>query len=414
VYFPDRVVPMLPEALSNGLCSLNPRVDRLCMVCDMRIGPQGKVLRSRFYRGLMRSAARLTYAEVDEFQRTGAGSAAIRRLRESIDNLYQVFQALSAARRRRGALDLDLPEVKIELDERGQVSRVRPRPRNDAHRLIEVCMIAANVEAAKFLRRHRLATLFRVHEGPGEQKFEELRLMLQELGIAVPDQARKDPRHLNKALRQIAARPDADQLSMAVLRSLSQAVYQPANIGHFGLALGCYAHFTSPIRRYPDLLVHRGIGHVLDRRKPGSFRYDLPAMEQAGLRCSEQERRADEAARYVEAHLKAAYLQQHIGDTLPGTITGVTHFGMFVTLDELYVDGLVHVTALGSDYFHLTDGGLRLAGERSGRSYGLGDAVLVRVARVDADEAKVDLVLAEEAEPPRRQHGRGLRRRRRG
>jgi ribonuclease R len=414
VYFPDRVVPMLPEALSNGLCSLNPKVDRLCMVCDMRVGPHGKVLRSRFYRGLMRSTARLTYAEVDEFQRTGEGAVELQRLREPLAQLYEVFRALTIARHRRGALELDLPEVKIELDEHGQVSRIEPRPRNDAHRLIEVCMIAANVEAAKFLRRHRLPTLYRVHEGPGEQKFEELRLMLQELGIAVPEQARKDPRHLNRALTQIAARPDADQLTVAVLRSLSQAVYQPANVGHFGLALDCYAHFTSPIRRYPDLLVHRGIAHVLDRQKPGSFSYDLPAMEQAGLRCSEQERRADDAARYVEAHLKAAYLEQHIGDTLPGTVTGVTHFGIFVTLDGLYVDGLVHVTALGSDYFQLTDGGLRLTGERSGRSFGLGDALNVRVARVDADEAKVDLVLADQPEGGGHRSRRGLHRRRRG
>jgi ribonuclease R len=384
------------------------------MVCDMRIGPHGKILRSRFYRGVMRSAARLTYAEVDEFHRTGKGTADLRGVREPVAHLYDVFHALTIARHRRGALELDLPEVKIELDERGQVRRIEPRPRNDAHRLIEVCMIAANVEAAKFLRRHRLATLFRVHEGPGEQKFEELRLMLHELGIAVPEQARKEPRHLNRALTQIAERPDADQLTVAVLRSLSQAVYQPANLGHFGLALDCYAHFTSPIRRYPDLLVHRGIGHVLDRRKPGSFAYDLPAMEQAGLRCSEQERRADDAGRYVEAHLKAAYLEQHIGDTLPGTITGVTHFGIFVTLDGLYVDGLVHVTALGSDYFQLTDGGLRLTGERSGRSFGLGDAVNVRVARVDTDEAKVDLVLAEQPEVGEQRVRRGPRRRRRG
>ena len=201
VYFPDRVVPMLPESLSNGLCSLNPKVDRLCMVCDMRIGKSGKVERSRFYRGLMRSAARLTYDQVDEYQRTGEGKAVVRRVGDSIAHLYDVFRVLSAARRRRGALDLDLPEVKIELDEKGQVARVQPRPRNDAHRLIEVCMIAANVEAARFLRKQRLATLFRVHDGPGEQKFEELRVLLQGLGIAVPDAARKEPRHLNKALR---------------------------------------------------------------------------------------------------------------------------------------------------------------------------------------------------------------------
>jgi len=415
VYFPDQVVPMLPEELSNGLCSLNPKVDRLCMVCDMQLSSQGKVSSSRFYRGVMRSAARLTYEQVDEFHRTGQGSAAIKSHAAAIKDLYGVFAALGAARHKRGALELDLPEVKIELNDEGQVARVQPRPRNDAHRLIEVCMIAANVEAAKFLRKHRLATLYRVHEGPGEKKFEELRVLLQGLGIPLPEQARKDPGHLNKALLAIAQRPDADQLAIAVLRSLSQALYQPANLGHFGLALECYAHFTSPIRRYPDLLVHRGIGHILDKGKPGQFGYDQPAMELAGKSCSEKERRAEEASRYVESRLKAAYLEKRVGETLPGTVTGVTHFGIFVTLDDLYVDGLVHVTALGNDYFHLTDGGLRLTGERTGEGFGLGDAVQVRVARVDTEEAKVDLVLAEEFEtPPPRKARRGSGRRRRG
>ncbi len=413
-YFPDRVVPMLPEALSNGLCSLNPDVDRLSMVCDMRIGSNGKASRANFYRAVIRSAARLTYAEVDEFHRDRRGRPALSKLQEQIENLYGVYRVLAAARRRRGALDLDLPEVRIEMGDDGHVARVLPRHRTDAHRLIEECMIAANVQAAKFLRRKRLATLYRVHAGPGEEKFEELRLLLQGLGIKVPEQARNDPRHLNRAMREINKRPDAAQLSMAVLRSLSQAVYQPENIGHFGLGLQTYAHFTSPIRRYPDLLVHRGIGHVLAAERPGDFGYDIAAMEQEGRRCSDQERRADEAARYVEARLKAAYLLDHLGDTLPGTVTGVTHFGLFVTLDDLYVDGLVHVTSLGNDYFHVTDSGLRLSGERSGRSYGLGDTVMVTVQRVDTDEAKIDFALAEATEP-RRSNRRGMRgRRRRG
>ena len=412
VYFADRVVPMLPESLSNGLCSLNPSVERLCMVCDMRIESTGKLGKARFYRGVMRSAARLTYIEVDRFQREGRGSEALGGLRAQIDHLYGVYRSLAKARQRRGALDLDLPEVKIELGEDGRVARVLPRPRNDAHRLIEECMIAANVQAAKFLRRHRLPALYRVHPGPGEEKFEELRVLLQELGIKVPAQARTDPRHLNRALSEIAKRPDAAQLTVAVLRSLSQAVYQPENIGHFGLSLEAYAHFTSPIRRYPDLLVHRGIGHLLDKLKPGAFRYDPAAMEQEGKRCSEQERRADEAARYVESRLKAAWLVDRIGESLPGTVTGVTHFGLFVTLDNLYVDGLVHVTSLGSDYFHLTHAGSRLSGERSGRSYGLGDAVTVQVVRVDVDEAKIDFQLqgVDVKKPP---SGRPSRRKRR-
>jgi len=411
VYFPDRVVPMLPEALSNGLCSLNPKVDRLCMVCDMRIGSDGKAGRARFYRGVMRSHARLTYEQVDHYQRERKGTAAVRRVGEQIDTLYDLFRAMSKARRRRGALDLDLPEVRVDLDDEGLVSRIAPRFRNDAHRLIEECMIAANVEAAKFLRRHRLATLYRVHAGPTDDKFEELRTLLQELGIKVPDQAASEPRHLNKALAQIDQRPDADQLKVSVLRSLSQAVYQPENIGHYGLALNAYAHFTSPIRRYPDLLVHRGIGHVIDKLKPGRFAYDAATMEQEGKRCSEQERRADDATRDVEARLKATWLLDRIGQVLPGTVTGVTHFGLFVTLDELFVDGLVHVTALGRDYFHLTDGGSRLAGERSGMSYALGDAVSVEVLRVDVDEAKIDFALADkDPAPARRKRRRGRRR----
>ncbi len=396
VYFPDRVIPMLPESLSNGLCSLNPKVDRLCMVCDMRVSAAGKVSRAKFYRGVMRSAARLTYAEVDQYQRKRQGRQAVKSLGRQIDVLYSLYHAFAKARRRRGALDLDLPEVKIELSDDGRVAKILPRPRNDAHRLIEECMIAANVEAAKFLRRHRLATLYRVHDGPEEERFEELRVLLQELDIKVPAEARRDPRHLNKALQAIHQRPDGAQLTVSVLRSLSQAVYQPANIGHFGLGLTAYAHFTSPIRRYPDLLVHRGIGHIIDGRKPGAFRYKPSAMEQEGKRCSTQERRADDATRAVEARLKAAWLVDRIGEILPGTVTGVTHFGLFVTLDDLYVDGLVHVTALGKDYFHLTHGGSRLSGERGGRSYKLGDAVQVQVLRVDVDEAKIDFALADD------------------
>jgi len=393
VYFPDRVLPMLPENLSNGLCSLKPRVDRLCLACEMQIDLDGKVTRSRFHKGVMRSAARLTYQEVDELRRQGKSGKRLGLLREQLANLYDVYQALAKARRQRGALDLDLPEVKIELGADGGIRKIAPHLRTDAHRLIEECMIAANVQAAKFLRRHRLATLFRVHDGPQEEKFEELRLLLQELGIKVAAQAQTDPRQLNRVLQAIASRPDHQLLAMAVLRSMSQAVYQPANTGHFGLALDAYAHFTSPIRRYPDLLVHRGIAHVLAGAKPGSFGYDTPAMEEAGQRCSGQERLADDATRHVEARYKCAYMLQHVGDVFEGTVTGVTHFGVFVTLRDLFIEGLVHVTNLGRDYYHLEHAGLRLTGERSGKSFGLGDSVVVRVGRVDVDEAKVDLSL---------------------
>ena len=395
VYFPDRVVPMLPEALSNGLCSLNPDVDRLCMVCDMHVAADGKVTDAKFYRGLMRSAARMTYSEVDQLQQSGGQKKNSSKLLKQINGLYGVFNSLQRDRARRGALDLDLPGVRIELKPQGGIERIVPYLRTDAHRLIEECMIAANVQAARFLQRHRLPTLFRVHAGPEEDRFEDMRRLMQALGIKVTDQARTDPKQLNRVLEQIVGRPDYAILAVAVLRSLSQAVYQPPNIGHFGLGLAAYAHFTSPIRRYPDLLVHRGIGHVLDAGKPGAFAYDVQAVEIAGKRCSMLERRAEEASRHVEARFKCAYMLNRVGDVLPGIVTGVTHFGLFVTLEDLYVEGLIHVTGLGNDYYHCEHGGLRMTGERTGTSFGLGDAVTVRILRVDVDEAKIDFALAD-------------------
>jgi ribonuclease R len=403
VYFPDRVVPMLPESLSNGLCSLNPDVDRLCMVCDMRVSANGKVTSSRFYRGVMRSAARLTYAEVDRLQGEGSGSDKHKKVLPHIKNLYGVFRALLSARRRRGALDLELPEVGIELEGDGsRIKRIVPRIRNDAHRLIEECMVTANVQAAGFLQKNRLPTLFRVHAGPEQDRFEDLRTLMQALEIKVADEARTDPKHLNKVLQQLKARPDYAVLAVAVLRSLSRALYQPANVGHFGLGLSAYAHFTSPIRRYPDLLVHRGIGFLLDGGKPGAFEYDPLSMDKLGKSCSMLERRAEDATRQVEARFKCAYMLDHIGDVLPGVVTGVTHFGLFVTLDDLFIEGLVHVTSLGNDYYHSEHGGLRLTGERTGTSYGLGDAISVRVLRVNVDEAKLDFALADVSPTPRR------------
>jgi ribonuclease R len=310
-----------------------------------------------------------------------------------IGNLYGVYASLRQARERRGALDLDLPEIKIQMDSTGAIAGVVSRLRNDAHRLIEECMIAANVEAARYLRRHKLTTLYRVHAGPEGDKLEELRLLFQGLGIPIADTAGTKPKEINRVLKQISDRPDFPMLATAVLRSMKQAVYQPANNGHFGLALNCYAHFTSPIRRYPDLLVHRGIGHLLDGGKPAAFPVDVPAAEHLGTITSVQERRADEATRFVEARCKCLFMQEHVGSTLDGVITGVTHFGLFVMLRDLLVDGLIHVTSLPSDYYHLEAGGRGLKGERTGRAFRLGDDVRVRVVRVDPDEAKIDLTL---------------------
>jgi ribonuclease R len=401
-YFPDRVVPMLPEALSNGLCSLNPDVDRLCVVCDMEVTASGKVERSKFYRGVMRSHARLTYSQVNAM--VCEGDADTRRqfakVVPHLEVLYMVYKAFERARRRRGALDLDLPEVRITMGPDNSVATVAPVQRNDAHRLIEECMIAANVQAAKYLRHNKLPTLYRVHPEPELDRFEILRLMLQELGFKVTAEARTQPRALNRVLEQLHARPDFAVLATAVLRTMAQAVYQPLNEGHYGLALDAYAHFTSPIRRYPDLLVHRGIGHVLDSGKPGAFIYKMPAMEVLGKNCSMLERQAEAASRHVESRYKCIYIKEHVGGEFEGVVTSVTHFGLFVMLRDFFVEGLIHVTSLGNDYYHSEHGGLRLTGERTGHSVGLGDIVRVKVTRVNVEDAKVDLqlVVAESAD----------------
>ncbi|MEO7386932.1 MAG: ribonuclease R [Gammaproteobacteria bacterium] len=400
VYFPDRVVPMLPEELSNELCSLKPHVDRLCMVCDMRLDDRGTVTGSTFYRGVMHSHERLTYNIVDQYRRGEDGAKVPDAVKPVVDNLYGVYDGLRKAREKRGALDLDLPEIKIQLDSSGAIVGVASRLRNDAHRLIEECMIAANVEAARYLLRHKLTTLYRVHAGPEGDKLEDLRLLFQSLGIPIAETAGTKPKEINRVLQLIRDRPDFTMLATAVLRSMKQAVYHPANNGHFGLALNCYAHFTSPIRRYPDLLVHRGIGHLLDGGKPAAFPVDLPAAEHLGTITSVQERRADEATRYVEARCKCLFMLDQVGATLDGVVTGVTHFGLFVMLRGLLVDGLIHVTSLPSDYYHLESGGRGLKGERTGRAFRLGDDVRVRVVRVDPEEAKIDLTLDGGAENP--------------
>ncbi|MCC5794439.1 MAG: ribonuclease R [Chromatiales bacterium] len=417
VYFTDRVLPMLPEALSNGLCSLNPAVDRLAIACELRIDGQGKPGRARFFRAVIHSHARLTYDQVDALMRgeKAPRRGPLSRLRPRLEALYEAWGLLHRARQRRGALDLDLPEVKIALDDEGRIASVAPRERNDAHRVIEELMIAANVAAGQLIRRHRLATLYRVHPGPDPDRFEELRLLLQSIGIPVAEHALRSAGELNKALVKLRDRPDAANLSMAVLRSLAQAVYQPANVGHYGLALGIYTHFTSPIRRYPDLLVHRALGHIIDRHKPGAFVYDRAAMEHLGRICSQLERRAEAAARHVEARQKCLYIRDRVGEEMMAVVTSVKHFGLFVTLQDLFVDGLLHVSQLHNDYYRVVDGGLALEGDHERRRYSLGDLVRVRILRVDIDEAQVELALVEEANGPVSQRAtRGARRGPRG
>ena len=399
VYFPDRVVPMLPEILSNGLCSLNPKVDRLCMVCEMRVDADGKVSRSHFLEGVMRSAARLTYSEVNGFL-TGDksnGTAVPQELRAPLSNLQGLYHALAAARRRRGAIELDIPQTRITLNEEGEVESIRAVPRNDAHRLIEECMIAANVEAAKYLKKHRIPGLYRVHAKPDPERFEDLRQYLLSLGLKVPHPDHVEPRAFNQLLRQVEHRPDAPAISMAMLRSLTHAEYTPDNIGHFGLALDAYAHFTSPIRRYPDLLVHRAIRHIIRHGKAGSYHYSHGDMERLGAVCSAHERRAEEATREVEAWLKCQYMEDKVGEEFDGVVTGVTNFGLFVQLTDLLIDGLVHVTNLINDYYHFDSGAQALVGERTSRRYSLGDKLRVLVSKVDLESKRIDFRLSGES-----------------
>ena len=390
VYFPDRVVPMLPEELSNGLCSLNPKVDRLCLVCDMRIDKTGKVSRSTFVEAVMRSKARLTYSEVSAFLTGESQKAVPKDLHTALRNLHSLYTAFAKARSRRGAIELDLPMTKFELNAEGEIERIASTPRNDAHRLIEECMIAANVQAAKFLRRHRIASLYRIHARPDPDRFDELRLYLVSLGLKVPHSDHVEPRQFNQLLERVANRADSSAISMVMLRSLTHAEYSPNNIGHFGLALDAYAHFTSPIRRYPDLLVHRAIRHIIRGGKPRGFPYDKNKMERLGAITSAHERRAEDATREVEAWLKCQYMLDRVGEDYPGVITGVTNFGLFVQIPELQIDGLVHVTSLQNDYYQFDSSRQHLVGERTGRRYGLGDSMHVQVQRVDMETRRID------------------------
>ena len=390
VYFPDRVVPMLPEVLSNGLCSLNPKVDRLCMVCDMRVSKDGKVSKATFFEGVMKSKARLTYSQVAEFLSGDSETSVPKDLHGPVRDLHDLYKAFAKARAKRGAIEIDLPQTTFKLNDDGEIDRIEVVPRNDAHRLIEECMIAANVEAAKFLKKHRIPGLYRVHPKPDPDRFDELRLYLVSLGLKVPHPHHVEPRHFTELIAQIKDRPDAAAITMAMLRSLTHAAYSPDNVGHFGLALESYAHFTSPIRRYPDLLVHRAIRHIVRGGKPGQYDYGPKEMDRLGAITSAHEKRAEEATRDVEAWLKCQYMEGHLGEEFDGVVTGVTNFGVFVQITELMTDGLVHVTSLANDYYQYDAGSQRLVGERSGHTYSLGEKMRVRVHKVDMDTRKID------------------------
>jgi len=413
VYFPDNVIPMLPEVLSNGLCSINPNVDRLCMVCEMRIDAKGKIKSFDFHEGLMRSHARLTYDEVatmivDKDKKSRQAHAAIV---EHLDNLYKLYHVLKKARGKRGAIDFETTEPVFKFDNQRKIQNIVAAERNDAHKVIEECMIAANVSAARFLKKKKMPALHRAHAGPSAEKVLGLREFLGEFGLHLRGGAEPTPSDYGEVIAAIQERPDKHLIQTVMLRSLSQAVYSPdEETGHFGLAHQDYAHFTSPIRRYPDLLVHRGIRHILRGGKPKNFAYEYEAMVTLGEHSSMCERRADDATRDAVDWLKCEFMQDKVGEAYSGTVSGVTSFGLFLELDKVFVEGLVHITSLPSDYYSFDPVGHRLTGKRSGRTYRLGDRVDIIVARVDLDERKIDF---EPADKPPEEKKKKKRRRKR-
>jgi ribonuclease R len=392
VYFPRRVIPMLPEKLSNGLCSLNPQVERLCMVCDMAISPGGEIKQYRFYPAVMWSHARLTYTEVAAalYDRDAAAREKIGPLLPWLENLDALYRLLAKARAQRGAIDFETVETRMIFDDNGKIAGIEPYERNDAHRVIEECMLAANVCASDFLKERTHPALYRIHEGPTPERLTKLRDFLGTFGLQLTGGDAPQAKDYAQLIEKIRDRPDKQLLQTVMLRSLRQAIYSPDNVGHFGLAYESYTHFTSPIRRYPDLLIHRAIKSVLAGR-----RYDALNWEEVGLACSATERRADEATRDVEAWLKCWYMQDRVGETFTGSISSVVPFGIFVALDTVFIEGLVHVSDLGRDYFHFDEKQHAMVGERTGARYRLADRVRVQLVRVDLDQNKIDFRLAE-------------------
>ena len=411
VYFPNRVVPMLPEILSNGLCSLNPQVDRLCMVCEMQISAKGKLTDYRFYEAVMNSHARLTYTKVakmlegDEELRTRYSS-----LVPHLEDLYKLYQALLGAHHQRGAIDFETIETKFIFNAMGRIERIEPVVRNDAHKIIEECMILANIAAANFMEKHKEPALYRIHATPSEEKLTSFRTFLSEFGLTLEGGLKPTTKDYAALLEKVKERPDHELIQTMLLRSLSQAVYHADNIGHFGLALEEYAHFTSPIRRYPDLTLHRGIKYLLAKEQgakrkttdTGGYHYSFDEMDLLGNHCSMTERRADDATREVADWLKCEYMQDHVGGEFSGVISSVTGFGLFVRLDDLFIDGLVHISTLENDYYQFDATKQRLIGENSGMQYRLGDKVRIKVEAVHLENKMVDFSLMGSERKPRR------------
>lgn len=435
VYFPRRVIPMLPEKLSNGLCSLNPDVERLCMVCDMLVTAKGEVHAYQFYPAVMFSKARFTYTEVAAILANTRGPEAAKRKERIPDllNLHDVYRALLIARHARGAVDFETIETQIVCDGNGRIEKIVPRTRNDAHKLIEEAMLAANVCSADFIAQGKQHGLYRVHEGPTPEKQDTLRTYLKALAIGLTITDNPSPAEFQAIAEATKDRPDAQQIHTMLLRSMQQAIYTPINNGHFGLAFEAYTHFTSPIRRYPDLLVHRVIKAILSKTKyhlpvlplpgeahakltkrlagkvalpgtkprkkeTGAALVETQSWEAAGLHCSANERRADEASRDVESWLKCKYMQQHLGEEFDGVVSSATSFGIFITLDAMYVEGLVHITELGGEYFKFDEARQDLRGERTGIRYAIGTPVRVQVSRVDLEGRRIDFRLMNEGE----------------
>ncbi|WP_314816122.1 ribonuclease R [Aggregatibacter segnis] len=411
VYFPNRVVPMLPEKLSNGLCSLNPQVDRLCMVCEITISAKGKMTDYQFYEAVMNSHARLTYNKMAKIlEKDTALCERYASLVPHLQDLHEMYQALVKARQQRGAIEFETIESKFIFNALGRIERIEPVVRNDAHKIIEECMILANIASANFMEKHQEPALYRIHAVPGEEKLTAFRSFLAECGLSLSGGNKPTPMDYAQLLEQIKQRPDHELIQTMLLRSMSQAVYSADNIGHFGLALEEYAHFTSPIRRYPDLTLHRGIKYLLAKKKgskrkttdTGGYHYQLEEMDVFGAHCSSTERRADDATREVADWLKCEYMQDHVGEEFDGVISSVTGFGFFVRLNDLFIDGLVHISGLANDYYLFDMPKQRLIGENSGMIFRLGDAVKVRVEAVSLEQKQIDFSLISSERKPKR------------
>ena len=411
VYFPNRVVPMLPEKLSNGLCSLNPQVDRLCMVCEITLSAKGKMTDYRFYEAVMNSHARLTYHKVAKIlEKDTALCERYASLVPHLQDLHDMYHALVKARQQRGAIEFETIESKFIFNALGRIERIEPVVRNDAHKIIEECMILANIASANFMEKHQEPALYRIHAVPSEEKLTAFRSFLAECGLSLSGGNKPTPTDYAQLLEQIKPRPDHELIQTMLLRSMSQAVYSADNIGHFGLALEEYAHFTSPIRRYPDLTLHRGIKYLLAKQQgskrkttdTGGYHYQLEEIDGFGAHCSSTERRADDATREVADWLKCEYMQDHVGEEFDGVISSVTGFGFFVRLNDLFIDGLVHISGLANDYYLFDMPKQRLIGENSGMIFRLGDAVKVRVEAVSLEQKQIDFSLISSERKPKR------------